>query len=79
MQSQLLYQNGDACKNDDKKDDILNFVNILIIDVGDGCWRRNVLLIIIRQWWRFWYKCRAPTCKRCHQQKKSVTNIQKSW
>ena len=24
------------------------------IDVGDGCWRRNVFVTIIRCWWRFW-------------------------
>ena len=24
------------------------------IDVGDGCWRRNVLVTTIRCWWRFW-------------------------
>ena len=23
------------------------------IDVGDGCWRRNVLVKILRCWWRF--------------------------
>ena len=24
------------------------------IDVGDGCWRPNVLVTIMRCWWRFW-------------------------
>ena len=24
------------------------------IDVGDRCWRRNVLVTILRCWWRFW-------------------------
>ena len=24
------------------------------IDVDDGCWRRNVLVIILRCWWKFW-------------------------
>ena len=24
------------------------------IDVGDGCWRRNVLVTTLRCWWRFW-------------------------
>ena len=30
------------------------------IDVGDGCWRRNVLVTISRCWWRFW-PFRSPT------------------
>jgi len=55
------------------------------IDVGDRCWRRNVLVIILRCWWAFWPfwsptisisspKRRAPTSKRCHQHTKIVTN-----
>ena len=24
------------------------------IDVGDGCWRRNVLVTTLKCWWRFW-------------------------
>ena len=24
------------------------------IDIGDGCWRRNVLMTTLRCWWRFW-------------------------
>ena len=24
------------------------------IDVGDGCWRRNMLATTLRCWWRFW-------------------------
>ena len=58
------------------------------IDVGDGCWRRNVFATTLRCWWRFWpilsptsfifhHKRRAPTSKRCHQYRKSVINTQK--
>ena len=53
-------------------------------DVGDGCWRRNVLATTLRCGWRFWpflsptssifqHKRRAPTCN----QRYSVTYIQK--
>ena len=35
-------------------------VRIGFIDVGDGCWRRNVLVTILRCWWRFW-PFRSPT------------------
>ena len=41
------------------------------IDVGDGCWRQNVLVTTIRCWRRFrpfW----LPTFKRCHH---FVTNF----
>ena len=24
------------------------------INVGDGCWRRNILMTILRCWWRYW-------------------------
>ena len=30
------------------------------IDVGDGCWKRNVLVTILRCWWRF-CPFRSPT------------------
>ena len=53
------------------------------IDIGDRCWRRNVLVTIIRCWWHvlpfcsstfsiFLQYCRAPTFKRYRN---SVTNI----
>ena len=56
------------------------------IDVGDGGWRRNVLVTTLRRWWRFWpflspissifeHKLQAPTTKRCHQYRNSVTNL----
>ena len=62
---------------------------IVYIDVGDECWRRNVLMTIIRCWWRFksfWsptstiflHYRRAPTFKRCHHHRISVTNIHES-
>ena len=55
------------------------------IDVGDGCWRRNVLTTTLRCWWRFWrflsptssffeHKRRARLSKRWHQHP-LVTNI----
>ena len=64
------------------------FDNDGYIDVGDGCWRQNVLVTTLRCWWRFWqfdsptscifyHKRRAPTTKRCHQNRNSVTNSQK--
>ena len=57
-------------------------------EVDDECWRWNVLVTILRYWWRFWpflpptssifqHKRRAPTSKRCHQYRNSVTNIRK--
>jgi len=39
------------------------------IDVGDGCWRRNVLVTITRWWWRFW-----PS-EFSHQHPQIVSNI----
>ena len=56
------------------------------IDVGDECWRRNMLVTTIRCWWRFWpfwspmstiflHYCRAPTFNWCHQHPKIVTNF----
>ena len=43
------------------------------IDVGGGCWRRNVLVTALRCWWRFW-SFRSPTSTKRHQL--LVTNIQ---
>ena len=48
------------------------------IDVGDGCWRRIVLMTTLRYWWRFWpfwspistillHKFRAPKFTNRHQ------------
>ena len=59
------------------------------IDVGDGCWKRNVLAKTARCWWQFWsfghktsttstiylHWRREPTFKICHQHRNSVTNI----
>ena len=58
------------------------------IDIGYGCWRRNVLVTIMRCWWKFWpfwsptftiflHKCRVSTSQRCHQHRNSATNIAK--
>ena len=41
-------------------------------DVGDGCWRRNVLVTTLRWWWRVW-PFWSPTCKNSHHLK--VINI----
>ena len=49
------------------------------IDVGDGCWKRTVLMTTFRYWWRFcpfWFtiflhKHWTPKCKRCHLHQKS--------
>ena len=40
------------------------------IDVGDGCWRRNVLETTLRCWFEM-----SPISKFCHQHPKIVTNI----
>ena len=56
------------------------------IDVGDGCWRRNVLMTTTRCWWRyrpflspksiiFLQKSRAKSFKRCHQHPKIVNDF----
>ena len=34
------------------------------IDVGDGCWRRNLLVTTLRCWWRFW-PFLSPTSSIC--------------
>ena len=54
---------------------------MLVTDVGDGCWRRNVLVTIIRCWWQFW-PFWSPTfnifllhCSVRHQHSNDVTNI----
>ena len=58
------------------------------IDVGDGCWWRDVLVKIWRCWWWFWsfksptstifqHQRQVPTLKRCHQDLHPLTNIQK--
>ena len=56
------------------------------IDVCEECWRRNVLVTTLRCWWWlrsptptiFLHKRRAPTFKRFHKHRNSVTNIHKS-
>ena len=59
------------------------------IDVGDGCWGRNVMVTTRRCWWQFWpfwsptsnmflHERRAPTSQRCHQHRNFVTNIPRS-
>ena len=49
------------------------------IDVGDGCWRRNMLATTLRCWWRFW-PILSPTSffsiSVGHQHPKVVTNIE---
>ena len=41
--------------------ELTSFMGIFgYIDVGDGCWRRNVLVTIWKCWWRFW-PFRSPT------------------
>ena len=50
------------------------------IDVGDGCWRRNVLVTTIQNWWptsTFLHWSRAPSFKRFHHDRNSVSNIRK--
>ena len=43
-------------------------------DVGDGCWRRNLLVTTLRYWWRFW-PVSSPISKFCYQHPKIAINI----
>jgi len=55
------------------------------IDVGNGCWRRNVLVAILKCWWRFCHfssltssiflLLASGSFKGCYQYRNSVTNI----
>ena len=44
-------------------------------DVGDGCWRVNVLMTTLRCCWKLFYKRRAVTFITCHQDPNSVTDF----
>ena len=57
----------------------------LLQDVGDGCWRRNVLGTTLRCWWQFW-PLSSPTFsifkstrkfKRCHRYRNAFTENRK--
>ena len=54
------------------------------INVGDGCWKRTVLMTTFRYWWRFcpfWstiFLHWTPKCERCHFHQNSFTNTHKS-
>ena len=47
----ILYGLNSACKHNASNDqaEASGYT-----DVGDGCWRRNVLATTLRCWWRFW-------------------------
>ena len=51
--------------------------------LAQNCWGRNFLVTTLRFWWWFWsftiflHERRAPTFKRCHQDRNSASNIQK--
>ena len=50
------------------------------INIGDGCWRRNVLATTLRCWWRYGRFCHQHPLffeiSVGHQQPKDVTNIE---